>query len=89
MGDELISMELKFCVDNQLLKSLANYQIGVMSVEELTNEELRRYLEVTLSEGLRVFRPRLGDDIWESANLEECRCKRQGVGVVYLSGQLN
>ena len=32
-------------MDNQLLKTLAKHQIGVRSVEELTHEQLKQYLE--------------------------------------------
>ena len=45
LGDEIQPMEMKFCVDNQLLKTLVKHQIGVGSVEELTQEQLKEYLD--------------------------------------------
>ncbi len=45
LGDEIVPMEMKFCVDNQLLKTLVKHQIGVGSVDELTQEQLKEYLD--------------------------------------------
>ena len=36
---------MKFCIYNQLLKTLVKHQIGVRSVEELTQEQLKEYLD--------------------------------------------
>ena len=41
LGDEIVPMEMKFCIDNQLLKTLVRHQIGVGSVEKLTQEQLK------------------------------------------------
>ena len=45
LGDEIVPMEMKFCIDNQLLKALVKHQIGVGSVGELTQEQLKKYLD--------------------------------------------
>ena len=45
LGDEIQPMEMKFCVDNQLLKTLVKHQIGAGSVEDLTQDQLKEYLD--------------------------------------------
>ena len=45
LGYKIVPLEMKFRIDNQLLKTLARHQIGVESVEELTQKQLKRYLD--------------------------------------------
>ena len=40
MGEKITPIELKFCINSQLLESLVRYELEADSVEELSNEEI-------------------------------------------------
>ena len=71
LGDEIVPMEMKFCIDNQLLKTLVRHQIGVGSVEELTQEQLKEYLDNCLKVS-NYYVPDL-DSIFSELTLSETK----------------
>ena len=71
LADEIVPMEMKFCTDNQLLNTLLKHQIGVGSVEELTQEQLKEYLDNCLKVS-NYYVPDL-DSIFSELTLSETK----------------